>query len=181
MNLLNFFPVVFSKIFFFTTTLFTVKSIPRKAVGLALVLSLLVLPNSAYAVSQLTAITSAVADFSSIPFHYFPRALNWLTNKNSSPQQETMANRLSRVSRIRITPFKLVGYLGETPTFSAAGWDANREIVHGAKFNWGSSDSDKSSIDEAGRAKFLQPGQTKIICRAGFVGDSSGAPAAAAW
>ncbi|HEX8090579.1 MAG TPA: hypothetical protein VF762_17095 [Blastocatellia bacterium] len=42
-----------------------------------------------------------------------------------------------------------------------------REILHGVKFTWESSDPDKLEIDEAGQATFLRPGLARITCRAG--------------
>ncbi|MEW6128915.1 MAG: RHS repeat-associated core domain-containing protein [Acidobacteriota bacterium] len=78
-----------------------------------------------------------------------------------------MTERNNRVSRIRISPFKFVGYLNEAQIFTALGVDANGEIVHGAKFSWETSDRNILTIDDTGRATFLQPGQARLICRAG--------------
>ncbi len=125
-------------------------------------------PNSSQAFYELPTLASSAVDIATLPVNHLSTLLRWLLNKKAMPpQQETLASRTSRVSRIRITPFKLVGYINETQTFAAVGLDANGEIVHGAKFTWESEKADKISIDEAGRASFLQPGQTKIIARAG--------------
>ncbi len=83
------------------------------------------------------------------------------------PRQETLAERIARVSTIRITPYKFVGYIGETQTFTAVGADSTGQVVHGVRFSWETSNQDKIQIDEAGRATFLQPGLVHIICRAG--------------
>jgi RHS repeat-associated protein len=136
-----------------------------------LILSLLLMPNSSQAFTHLPVLASSAVDIASVPVNYLSTLLRAVWNKKTKPRQESLANRLSRISRIRLTPFKLVGYLGETQTFAAVGLDADGEIVHGAKFSWEAIDSSKLSIDEAGRATFLQPGKTKIICRAGSVAE----------
>jgi hypothetical protein len=86
------------------------------------------------------------------------------------PRQETLADRIARVSSIQIAPRKFVGYIGETQTFTAVGLDSSGEVVHGVRFDWDTLKDNKVGIDEAGRASFLQPGLTRIICRAGAVG-----------
>jgi hypothetical protein len=78
-----------------------------------------------------------------------------------------MADRTERVSTITVSPHKMVGYIGETVTFIAMGSDIRGEIVHGAKFTWESSDTDKLTIDEAGRAALLRPGMVIVTARAG--------------
>jgi hypothetical protein len=139
----------------------------RKLICLALIFSLLLLPNSSQAFTQFPALALSAVDITSVPVNYLSTLIRGLWNKKAKPPQETMASRTSRVLRIRLTPFKLVGYIGETQTFSAIGLDFKGDIVHGAKFTWESEKTDKISIDEAGRTTFLAPGQAKIICRAG--------------
>lgn len=142
-------------------------SLGRKLACLILIFSLLLLPNSSQAFTHLPVLASSAVEVTSLPVNYLSTLLRWMVSRKAKPPQETVASRTSRVSRIRITPFKLVGYIGETQTFSAVGLDASGEIVHGAKFTWESEKTDKISIDEAGRTNFLAPGQTRIICRAG--------------
>jgi RHS repeat-associated protein len=47
------------------------------------------------------------------------------------------------------------------------GSDVRGDLVHGAKFQWDSSDTNKLTIDEAGRATMLQPGMVIVTARAG--------------
>jgi hypothetical protein len=61
----------------------------------------------------------------------------------------------------------MVGYIGETVTFVAMGVDAQGQIVHGPRFTWDSSDTEKLVIDEAGRATLLQPGTVIVTARGG--------------
>jgi RHS repeat-associated protein len=147
------------------------RGLGRKLACLVLILSLLLMPNSSQAFTHLPVLASSAVDIASVPVNYLSALLRGLWNKKTKPRQENLASRLSRISRIRLTPFKLVGYLGETQTFAAVGLDANGEIVHGAKFTWESVDNNRLTIDEAGRATFLQPGKTKLICRAGSVAE----------
>ena len=70
----------------------------------------------------------------------------------------SMAERIAKVAIVNISPHKLVGYLGDSVTFITMGTDALGEPAHGAKFTWESSDQNKLTIDEAGRASLLHPG-----------------------
>ena len=81
-------------------------------------------------------------------------------------RQETLADRLTRVSKIRVVPAKLVAYIGDTHTFTALGAGSGGEVVHGVRFSW-SSGTTNLQIDEAGRATFVQPGQFTITAQAG--------------
>jgi hypothetical protein len=67
----------------------------------------------------------------------------------------TMAERTARVSFVKVAPHKLVGYVGDSVTFVAMGTDLAGQPAHGAKFTWESSQLDKLTIDEAGRATLL--------------------------
>ncbi|MFY9571634.1 MAG: Ig-like domain-containing protein, partial [Blastocatellia bacterium] len=83
-------------------------------------------------------------------------------------RQEGLAERIARVAAVRISPNKLVGYVGDSVTFVAMGTDIANLPVQGAKFTWTSSNSDKLTIDEAGRARLLQHGLVLVAARAGL-------------
>jgi hypothetical protein len=78
-----------------------------------------------------------------------------------------MADRASAVAHIQINPIKLVGYEEDGATFTATPSDFLDRTVQGVKFSWESSNTTKLEIDDAGRARFLQPGLVRITCRAG--------------
>jgi hypothetical protein len=78
-----------------------------------------------------------------------------------------MADRAAAVSRVQINPIKYVGYENEGNTFTARPSDFLDRTVQGVKFSWESSDTTKLQIDDAGRARFLQPGLAWVTCRAG--------------
>jgi RHS repeat-associated protein len=80
----------------------------------------------------------------------------------------SMAERIARVATVKVAPHKLVGYVGDSVTFIAMATDALGEPAHGAKFTWESSDPNKLTIDEAGRASLLHPGLVRVTARAGF-------------
>ena len=102
------------------------------------------------------------------PLRPLSQAMNWLFG-SAAAQEEALADRLAAVARVRITPYKFVGYQNQSVTFSALATDALGNTVHGVKFTWESSDPQKADIDETGQVTFLQPGLATITCRAGLV------------
>jgi hypothetical protein len=98
-----------------------------------------------------------------IPFPVLPI---WPFNVQAS-RPISMAERTARVATINVAPHRMVGYIGETVTFVAMGSDIRSDLVHGAKFQWGSSDTNKLTIDEAGRATMLRAGMVIVTARAG--------------
>jgi RHS repeat-associated protein len=98
-----------------------------------------------------------------IPFPVLPI---WPFNVQAS-RPIGMAERTARVATIAVAPHRMVGYIGETVTFVAMGSDIRGDLVHGAKFQWESSDTNKLTIDEAGRATMLHPGIVIVTARAG--------------
>lgn len=83
-----------------------------------------------------------------IPFPVLPI---WPFNVQAS-RPISMAERTARVATIAVAPHRMVGYMGETVTFVAMGRGIRGDLIHGAKFEWESSDTNKLTIDEAGRA-----------------------------
>lgn len=98
-----------------------------------------------------------------IPFPLLPI---WPFNVQAS-RPISMAERTARVATISVAPHRMVGYIAETVTFVAMGSDIRGDSVHGAKFQWESSDTNKLTIDEAGRATMLQLGMVIVTARAG--------------
>src|SRR5262245_29732000 len=84
-------------------------------------------------------------------------------------RKDTPADRIANVSRIQISPRRFVAYQGSSQSFAAVPVNAAGETVQGVKFTWQSSDSEKVQIGDTGRATFLTPGLTRIVCRAGTV------------
>ncbi|MFY9608376.1 MAG: RHS repeat-associated core domain-containing protein [Blastocatellia bacterium] len=112
---------------------------------------------------------STTVNLTTAPIRYLQPILKSLFGFGARPrpQRETLADRIARISRVRISPFKLVGYAGEGATFTASPSDFRDRTIQGVKFDWETSDPQKLQIDEAGRATFLQPGRAWITCRAG--------------
>jgi RHS repeat-associated protein len=113
-------------------------------------------------------------DFSGVPVGYLPvvtKALLWFL---TSPQQpQTLAERSAAVESVRLSPHKLVGYVGDHVTFVGMGVDSGGQPAHGAKFEWESSDTSELEIDEAGGATLLGPGLVRVTCRAGSASRSA--------
>jgi len=84
-----------------------------------------------------------------------------------------MAERTANVANIAVSPHRLVAYIDEAVIFIAIASDTFGELVHGAKFQWESSDTNKLTIDEAGRATMLQPGMVFVTARAGATAQSA--------
>jgi RHS repeat-associated protein len=156
----------------------------------AIILNLLIWPSPQVTFGAITfpvsgvasTIASTVADLSSIisslrsapvivipsaPIMIpFPALPFWPFNVQAS-RPISMAERTARVATIAVSPHRMVGYMGETVTFVAMGSDIRGDLVHGAKFQWESSDTNKLTIDEAGRATMLHPGMVIVTARAG--------------
>jgi RHS repeat-associated protein len=142
----------------------------RRLLCLALIFGLLIVPDAGYAISSASSLVVQVAKDTVAPM---PVAVEWFKRlfRRSArpPRQETPGDRLAYVTQLQVTPRRLVGYLGQTVTFTALPLDASRQVVQGVRFNWESSDADKAVIDDAGRARLLHPGLVRITCRAGNV------------
>lgn len=96
----------------------------------------------------------------------FPALPIWPFNVGAS-RPINMAERTARVATISVAPHRLVGYIGEQVTFVAMGSDIRGDLVHGAKFQWESSDTDKLTIDESGLATMVHAGMVFVTARAG--------------
>ncbi len=110
----------------------------------------------------------ASIEFSGAPVGYLPfiaKALLWFIAAPQRPQ--TLAERTAVVAAVRVSPHKLVGYVGDRVSFAGMGVDGDGQPAHGAKFEWESSDTSKLTIDEAGRASLLAPGIVIVTARAG--------------
>lgn len=78
------------------------------------------------------------------------------------------------VAAITLTPDSLVvDGAGETVTFDAAVEDAEGDPVPDAELTWASSDLDVATVDQAGIATTLGPGETLITARSGTVADTA--------
>ncbi|MEK6303905.1 MAG: hypothetical protein AABO41_24640 [Acidobacteriota bacterium] len=113
-------------------------------------------------------------EFSGGPVSYLPliiKALLWFVATPQRPQ--TLAERNGSVASVRVSPHKLVGYVGDQVTFTGMGIGADRQPAHGAKFDWESSDTSKLEIDEAGHATLRQPGLVRVTCRTATASQSA--------
>ncbi|MEK6301164.1 MAG: RHS repeat-associated core domain-containing protein [Acidobacteriota bacterium] len=137
----------------------------RRALVFLIISSLLIWPG-ALGVRGLAARAYTGVEFSGGLVGYLPlimKALLWFVATPQRPQ--TLADRNGAVASVRVSPHKLVGYVGDHVTFTGMGIGADRQPAHGAKFDWESSDTSKLEIDEAGHATLRQPGLVRVTCR----------------
>ena len=146
----------------------------------ALTLRPIIDPVTATAVKATASTVSALRDLSmvSIPIGPFVLPLpifpSWPFQTSTPIARElSMAERTAKVATVKISPQKLVGYVGDSVTFVAMGADIQGQPTHGAKFNWESSDTSKLTIDEAGRANLLNPGLVQVIAHAGVASQTA--------
>jgi hypothetical protein len=66
-------------------------------------------------------------------------------------------------------PTNVSAIQGEGAAFTALPIDALGNTVHGVKLSWSSSNTQKVEIDEAGRARFLEPGLAWVTASVGPV------------
>ncbi|HKA21134.1 MAG TPA: hypothetical protein VKN18_22830, partial [Blastocatellia bacterium] len=158
----------------------------RKVICCAIALNLLIWPAPRITLNLLASpikvvaasINSEVNDLRAIPLIDLPVGpviipvpmLPIWPFQSSTPVSRdlTMAERTARVVTARISPHKLVGYIGDSITFVAMGTDVDGKPAQGANFSWESSDQSKLSIDEAGQASLLAPGFVTVTARAGL-------------
>ncbi len=144
----------------------------RKLICFALIFNILIWPGQAFTLRPMsvlgTAVSYSVSSLAIGPLRISTAIFQWMFGPATLMRQtETLEDRIARVSSIRLSPPKFVGYVNETVTFTAFGTDSSGQAVHGAKYAWESSNTDKAQIDEAGRATLLRPGMVQITCRAG--------------
>ena len=146
----------------------------------ALTLRPIIDPVTATAATATASTVSALRDLSivSIPIGPFVLPLPifpfWPFQSSTPIARElSMAERTAKVATVKISPQKLVGYVGDSVTFVAMGADVQGQPAHGAKFTWQSSDTSKLTIDEAGRARLLNPGLVQVIAHAGIASQTA--------
>jgi RHS repeat-associated protein len=160
----------------------------RKVICLAIALSLLIWPSSRLMLGPLAVLASTVSSTTGsattslasmvdslrttpvveVPLGPLTVAVPALFQLSIPVSRDlSMAERTARASSVRVTPEKLVAYIGDTVTFVAMGADTQGKPAHGAKFSWESSDTDKLTIDDAGRAACLKPGSVRVTASAG--------------
>src|SRR6185295_17391831 len=140
----------------------------RQAICIALIFSLLFLPGSSYAFAQPPEIASTLVRISTLPIAPISGIIRKLfAPRTQIRRKETMDDRARAVARLVVSPNKHVGYQDEGATFTALPIDALGNTVQGVSVSWSSSNTQKVEIDEAGRARFLQPGLAFIHARPG--------------
>jgi hypothetical protein len=117
--------------------------------------------------TSLRALPEVIVPFRPVLFPLLP----WWPREVISPnaRELSVADRTSRVVSLKVSPHKLVAYIGDVVTFVAMGTDLQGQPAHGAKIEWQSSDADKLMIDEAGRASCVKPRLVRVTAQAGFV------------
>jgi RHS repeat-associated protein len=125
--------------------------------------------------NELPALASTAAEVTAGSLSYLPLVIKNLFRIFSSakPRPQNLAERIASVRGLRVSPHKLVGYVGDRVTFSGMGVDGDGQPAHGAKFEWGSSDTSILEIDEAGGATLIRPGLVRVTCRAGSASRSA--------
>ncbi|MEK6410558.1 MAG: hypothetical protein AABN34_26840 [Acidobacteriota bacterium] len=99
----------------------------------------------------------------------------WAFQLSTGSERElSMAERTARVAAVKVSPHKLVGYVGDSVTFVGIGTDNADQPVHGAKLTWESSHTDKLTIDDAGQASLLHPGLVRVTAHAGLAQQTVG-------
>ncbi|MBI3650389.1 MAG: RHS repeat protein, partial [Acidobacteria bacterium] len=140
----------------------------RKLVCLALILSLLILPVQGTSVQEMRGFAVNTLQLSVAPMHSFSALYDWLFGARKAPRKKlSLADRIAMVSSLRLSPAKFVGYVGDTLALNALPVDASGKTVQGVRLSWESSNSNKLQIGDTGVARLLQPGQVRVICRAG--------------
>lgn len=91
-----------------------------------------------------------------------------------SARELSMAERTAGVTAVKVSPHKLVGYVGDSLTFVGIGTDSADQPVHGAKLTWESSHPDRLTIDDAGQATLLHPGLVRVTAHAGLAQQTVG-------
>ena len=154
---------------------FTHRNLRRRIVCVALVLSLLILPGPGLALNELPALASDATCVTVGSFRYLPLVIKNLFGMFSSakPRPQNLDERIASVRELRVSPHKLVGYVGDRVTFAGMGVDGDGQLAHGARVEWASSDTSIIEIDEAGRATLLRPGLVRVTCRAGSASRSA--------
>ena len=131
-----------------------------------MIFSLLALPGN-HLDDAFSALASSTLEISSVPVRWAASLFDALKSKPARRQRLRLTDRINQVSSVRVTPFKTVGYQGDTLSFSATSLDSSNKTLQGVRFQWESSDSDKLKIDDTGEATLLEPGVVRVICRAG--------------
>src|SRR6266404_2106150 len=145
------------------------RALIRRSVCLLMVMILPIWPGK-LALPSSTAKAYSL-DFTGAPIGYLPlvlRSLFWLTS-SSQGAEDSLADRLSQVAHIRVTPDRFVAYAGQSLIFDAVGTNGAGQTIPGLVFDWESSDSSKVQIDDTGHATFNGPGMTTITCTAGSI------------
>lgn len=146
------------------------RTLQRRVICCAVIFNLFLWPGSGLVAEPFIALASQVINTRVASYTYQAFFLRlFFSQSNSRARRETMADRASAVAHIQINPVKFVGYLDEGKTFSAISSNNLERTIQGVKVTWESSNTNKLEIDQAGRARFLQPGLARVICRAGRV------------
>jgi RHS repeat-associated protein len=108
--------------------------------------------------SSASAVVSSTIAITTEPLRAVSYLFKLIGSGKVRAQADTPADRTASVTSIRISPQKIVGYLGQRIQFSAVGNNVYGLTIQGAQFRWSSSDQRLLQIDSSGIAILNGPG-----------------------
>ena len=112
------------------------RSLVRKVLSSALVVSLVVCPGSALTIKQLPMLASTAFEQASSYSGLGAAVVRWLFGVNDTERRETPEERISRVSTLLLSPARIVVYQNQMVTFTATGVDFAGRTIPGLSFTW---------------------------------------------
>jgi RHS repeat-associated protein len=147
---------------------FVRERVGQKLLCFALVVNLMTWSAPGWILQQFPVLAADVVNATTSPLKnymlFFRRLL-----RSKPARQESLADRIAQVARLKISPLKLVAYQNQVIAFTALPTNFAGETVQGVRVEWDSSDRGVVDIDDSGEATCLQPGLAIINCRAGLI------------
>jgi RHS repeat-associated protein len=142
----------------------------RQVVCVVLALCLMTWPDPNVLIENLPVLATTSVEYTMRAAHSVGDSFRrFFAKQKKVATQESLSDRMARVSKLRITPSKFVGYVGDKIGFTGLPLDHAGRTIQGLKFTWQSSDNHKIHIEQTGQATFLSPGLVKVVCQAGSV------------
>jgi hypothetical protein len=89
-------------------------SLTRKLLCLAIIINLLIWPSSGIALRELSVLAATAVEEASASLGLVPKLFKWLFGpQTATASRETLADRLTYVSQVDLSPRKFVGYQGQ--------------------------------------------------------------------
>jgi YD repeat-containing protein len=147
---------------------FVRERVGQKLLCFTLVANLMTWPAPEWVLQQFPVLAADVVNATTSPLENFMLFFRRLLSSKPA-RQESLADRIAQVARLKISPLKLVAYQNQVIAFTALPTNFAGETVQGVRVEWESSNTDKVDIDDSGEAVCLQPGLAIITCRAGLI------------